>query len=259
MKLLINYATKEFRKSQKINTKTGIKVGEFDKVIQYSPKDIDSVFYKKNKKILSLKRGVGYWLWKPYFIKKSLKLLNEGDYLFYCDSGAYFLDSIDPLIELSKRFNQDIIAFENAFIEREWSKRDAFILMGCDMPKYGDTNGRLAGFILLKKSKFTTDFVNEWLKYSQDERIITDLGNQLGKPNYPGFKENRHDQTIFSLLTKKYNLKHFRDPSQRGNSRKELYPESNYKQLIQLTRAKNYSLLERVHLLFCKLFAKLKN
>ena len=25
-------------------------------------------------------------------------------------------------------------------------------------------------------------------------------------PNYPNFKEHRHDQSIFSLLTKKYNL-----------------------------------------------------
>ena len=45
MKLLINYANFLFRKSQKLNTKTGIEFGTFDKVISYAPKDIDSAFF----------------------------------------------------------------------------------------------------------------------------------------------------------------------------------------------------------------------
>ena len=47
----------------------------------FSLKDIDSSFAEKNEHILKQRRGVGYWLWKAYFIDKVLNLLNEGDFL----------------------------------------------------------------------------------------------------------------------------------------------------------------------------------
>ena len=76
--------------------------------------------------------------------------------------------------------------------------------MGADSPFYYETEQFMAGFQIYKKSKFTVFFVEEYLHYSQDKRIITDEPNTLGLPNYQGFRENRHDQSIFSILTKKY-------------------------------------------------------
>ena len=106
------------------------------------------------------------------------------------------------------------MCFLGAAYERIFSKRDAFILMDCDEEKYANTLQCLSGFILLKKSAYSVALIDEWLEYMQDPRIVTDMPNQLGKENYPGFKENRHDQTAWSLLTKKHNIKPFRDPSQ---------------------------------------------
>ena len=37
------------------------------------------------------------------------------------------------------------------------------------------------------------------------------MPNQLGKENYEGFRENRHDQTVWSLLTKKKNIAPLKD------------------------------------------------
>ena len=108
--------------------------------------------------------------------------------------------------------------------------------MDCDTPKYLDSNHRLGGFSLWKKSRFSMEFVDELLHLAQDERMITDVENRCGYPNYPEFREHRHDQSIFSLLTKKHDLVSYRDPSQWGNGVKELYPNSNYEQLIELTR-----------------------
>lgn len=246
MKLLINYANAVFRKSQKLNSRTGLTVGLFDKVISYSPRDIDPDFYERNKKILSQEKGNGYWLWKPYFIKKALDMLSFGDFLFYCDSGSYFIRPITPLIEISSERGQELIVFELGRIERAWTKRDAFILMDSDSPEYSDSKQRLACFSLWKKSKFTMDFICEFLYFAQDERIITDLENQCGHSNYPEFEEHRHDQSIFSLLTKKYGLDAYRDPSQWGNGRKESYPNSQYEQLIEHTRERNVSFFRKV-------------
>lgn len=237
--VLINYANNLFKESQLENTKSASSLSFFDEIISYNPKDIDKVFLSENKSILKEKRGNGYWLWKPYFIKKTLEKLKDGDFLFYCDSGSFFISDFIELIKTSISLEQDIIPFELIHLEKEWTKRDAFLLMGCDSPIYSETKQRLASFSLWRKSDLSMKFLNEWIRLSKDKRILTDIPNTLGKPNYINFKEHRHDQSIFSLLTKKYKLVAFRDPSQFGNSLKAEYLNSNYNQFIQLTRKRN--------------------
>ena len=247
-KILINYANEAFRESQILNSKTGLEVGGFDKVIEYSPKDIDKKFYEKNKHILTQMRGAGYWLWKPYMILKTLnrKDVKFGDYIFYSDSGAYFIDSIDHLIPLCKKYRQDIIVFsrKNHLIERNWVKRDALILMDMDREEVLNSAQVGATFILIKKSKFSVNFFEEFLHYAQDERIITDSPSTLGK-EHKGFKENRHDQSIFSLLCKKYNLRYFRFPFQDGNEIVHLF-EDKYPQILVLTRKHKRGLIDAI-------------
>jgi len=252
MKLLINYATRRFYRSQKFNTKTGKNIGQFDEVISYRPKDIDPVFWENNKKILLQKRGGGYWIWKPYIIKKAMEHLKDGDFLFYCDSGAHFIKSIDPLIDRCNTSSQDIFPFDVGLIEKAWNKRDAFILMDCDTPQYADTSQRHASFALYRKSEFSCNFVNEWLNLAQDERILTDLKNQMGLPNYPEFKKHRHDQSIFSLLTKKYQLEAYRGPSYWGRNSVE-----KHYGFLKHTRAK-LSLYSYARALLWLYFTRLK-
>ncbi len=236
--VIVNYANSLYYDAQKLNSKSGLEFGEFDSVFSYSPKDIGKDFLDENRKILKQVKGNGYWLWKPYFIKKTLEKLNYGDYLFYCDSGSYFIDSIKNLILFSD-LDQDMMVFELPFLEKQYTKRDAFVLMGCDSERYSNSNQILASFSLWKKSDFTLKFVDDWLQYAQDERIITDKANQCGLADYNEFIAHRHDQSIFSLLCKKSSLKVYRDPSQFGNEYKVDYQNSKYDQLIVLTRKKN--------------------
>lgn len=244
----INYANDMFRKAQQLNSNTAVIHGA-DKVIEYSPKDIDPAFYNSNREIFECERGNGYWLWKPYFIKKTLETITEKDYLIYADAGAYYINNIDLLINCMKKEDIDIMLFSlgNRYIESVWSKRDAFILMECDSARYAETPQCLAGFVLMKKSAFTYKFVNEWLSYAQDIRIISDQPNKKGKDNYPDFKENRHDQTILSLLSKKYGIKYFRDPSCiRLDFEKDVIERSCYPQIFQLHRMGDVSTIEDV-------------
>ncbi len=247
-KILINYANDAFKEAQKVNTKTGKEVGGFDRVIEYSPKDIDKKFYEKNKHLLTKLRGGGYWLWKPYIILKTLqrKEVNKGDFIFYCDSGSYFIDKIDYLNTLCKKYNQDILPFgnKNVPLEKNWTKRDAFILMKLEGDKYANSPQYGTGFIMIRKSSFSIKFFKEFLKYAQDKRIITDSPSTFGK-NYNGFKENRHDQSIFSLLCKKYNLKFFRQPWQIGNSDINSFKDK-YPQILVSTRKNSRTILEKI-------------
>ena len=85
MKILINYADKQYEPARKWNTLTGRYIARFDKVYEYTPNDIDQSFAKLHHDILSQKRGNGLWLWKPYFVNKALSDCSDGDIIFYCD------------------------------------------------------------------------------------------------------------------------------------------------------------------------------
>lgn len=80
--------------------------------------------------------------------------------------------------------------------------------------QYFETRQISATFIALKKSEFTVKFVDEWLSYCEDKKIIEpieDKSNQIS-----GFIAHREDQSILSLLIKKYNIETYQDPSQYG-------------------------------------------
>ena len=67
-------------------------------------------------------------------------------------------------------------------------------------------------------------FVSEWLTYAQDQRALTDNANALGHDDYEGFQTHHHDQSILSLLAKKWKLKVYPDPSQWGEGKQRPYP-----------------------------------
>jgi hypothetical protein len=91
--------------------------------------------------------------------------------------------------------------------------------MGLDKEEYLNQNQLLASYILMRKNDFVLNFVDELLTYAKDYRIITDSPNECGLPNYPEFMDHRHDQSILSLLGRKYNIKNIPDVTQYGIGR----------------------------------------
>jgi hypothetical protein len=106
--------------------------------------------------------------------------------------------------------------------------------MHCDKDKYwtGEMSGQLnASHIFFKKDQKTINFVDEWLNYCQDERIITECDNTQGLPNYPMFVCHRPDQSVYSLLVKKYEFKAYTDLTQHGNIYRQ-HEEKEWGQLL---------------------------
>ncbi|OGI07277.1 MAG: hypothetical protein A2Y40_05420 [Candidatus Margulisbacteria bacterium GWF2_35_9] len=250
MKYYINYADNIFKKQQKFALTMAKFFGNFDEVISYSKKDIDTDFYKTNKHILEQKRGVGYWLWKPYFVVKTIDKLKNGDYLFYCDAGAFFLKNVDILINEMEKAKQDIMGFELPLIEEQWTKKELFINLECNEEEYYSSNQILASFMLIKKNKKSSIFCKNWLEASCNVINITDEHDKNIKQKN-NFIEHRHDQSIFSLLYKKNKLKSFKDPSQLG---KHPQPYSSIKG-IKITLNK-LTLLENGRLFNVKQYAE---
>ena len=216
MKILLNYASGKFLESQFKNSQSGLAAG-FTVVYQMSDAEIDSDFYENNKTILSQKRGAGYWLWKAYFVNKLIQTLSETDILFYADSGSVFIKKMDSIFEHIQNNPRGVIAFNMAggHIEKLWTKRDLFLEMKMNELKYTDTPQRMASFMAFRGTKFAKDLCVEYLNLATNPHLITDEPNQDGWVE-AGFHDHRHDQSIWSLLTKKHDVAILADPTQWG-------------------------------------------
>ena len=220
-KHLITFGSKNYENS--INSLIKSSQDFFDHHHVFSPEDIDNDFFEKHKSILSQPRGAGYWLWKPYFIKKVIESVEDNDIIFYVDAGNIFIHDPTFLYENLKK-NNGIILFDNRdgmvnggqaqnFIS---CKKDSFVLMKCDSDKYIYGPHLNASYQIYQKNKKSLKFINEYFNFCKIENIITDTPNEHG-PNYPGYYDHRHDQSVLSLLAIKNNINPLIDPSEWGN------------------------------------------
>ena len=205
--LYINYANEQYKFQQKFALMAAKKLGGFDATKAYSPESIDEDFRKANSAILSIKRGNGLWLWKPYIILKALDEIREGDYVFYCDSGAFFFSSVMPLIK--SMGDNDIWVSNIAFIEEEWTKPEIFSQLGITDEGIKTSGQVQGGFFLARKSEKSCAFVREWLGLCSRPELIMPLepGEYHGE-----CIENREDQSLLSVLSKLRGIKAHKPP-----------------------------------------------
>lgn len=235
MILAITYGDSNFSQSLKDNLRTALRKGKVDQVLEYGPNSLTEQFKKDNAEVLSAKRGAGYWLWKPYVINQALSEINIGDYLVYADSGSFYMKDIHILTKYMEEKSTDVFLGELEHLESKYSKRDAFVYLGVDGMGYENTRQYEASFLLVKKTKETERFLKEWLSFCCDIRVISDNPNVCGLDDYPGFIQNRYDQTVLSLLAKKYGYKGFR-PVDVKKEKGDIY---SYPQIIVRTRFRN--------------------
>lgn len=231
MKILVNYADNGYFLAQKRNCDTAMEIGGFDDTWPKNRGHLSKSFCEENVEIISQKRGAGYWLWKPYIIYESLKKIKNDDYLFYCDSGSAFINSIDEVIEINKEEldTKGLVLFKTTMWvesgppwsdapEYMWTKRDVFEALNADKMSVTHTPQVNAATILLKKTNFSLNFVSDWLKYCKVSSYMTDTPSK--KQNFEGFQEHRHDQSILSVLGKVREVKICDDITHWGEGRR---------------------------------------
>lgn len=179
----------------------------FSKTTLYTDADLraDTEFWTKHSQFIEKnKRGYGYWIWKPYLIKKTMEKMKDGDMLLYLDAGCEIdINEKEYLINCFDISKTDYIVGTFTCIERDWNKMDLLLKLDMNDTTYLNTSQRQASalYFICKKIR---SLVNEWYEIACDYHMIDDSPSIA--PNLPCFKEHRHDQSIFSLLTKKYNL-----------------------------------------------------
>jgi hypothetical protein len=182
--------------------------GYFDKIILYTDKDLenDKEFWNQHSNFISKnKRGYGYWIWKSYIIKKTMEIMKDGDILLYLDCGCEIGGSKQLFIpEFFNYVKKDKIIGSPSGIEKEWCKKDLIKYLNVDNKKILNSRQRQAGASMYLICNETINLVNEWYKLCCNYHMIDDSPSI--EPNLDRFKEHRHDQSIFSLLTKKYKM-----------------------------------------------------
>lgn len=166
----------------------------------------DSEFWDRHEGfVTNNKRGYGYWIWKPYIIKKTMERLVNGDILLYLDCGCEIdVNEKDDLLNSIEIVKRDKIVGTLTCDEHEYNKMDLVKKLKMNNPLYINTSQRQAGIVLYLVCDETRDLVNKWYELACDYHNIDDSPSIL--KNLPSFKEHRHDQSIFSLLTKKMGI-----------------------------------------------------
>lgn len=165
-------------------------------------------FWNSHKEFVTANaRGFGYWIWKPFIIKKSMDELENGDILLYLDAGSEInckeSGQMRMLFECVKtdKIIGSLTRIEN---DGEWNKMDLIESLDMNTDYYLNSRQRQGGVNMFLICPETRKLVNEWYEIACNYHLIDDSPSII--PNKKGFVEHRHDQSIFSLLTKKYNL-----------------------------------------------------
>mgnify|MGYP001385638204 CR=1 FL=1 len=219
--ILFVFASLDLKKSIDRLKKQASASNFYDLIKVITPDDFDYETKLKVKKFMKdNKRGYGYWFWKPFFLSKILKEINYGDVVHYIDIGCHinkagskrFYEYLDFLNDknrwlLAFQYHVENIKFSD---EIEFQNREEFKYTKSDLLDYFNsldvdeitiTPQFWAGSFFIKKHPESEKFINNWNKvFENNFHLIDDTPSKI--PNLPGFIENRHDQSVFSLLCK---------------------------------------------------------
>ena len=152
----------------------------------------------------------GYYAAKAYFVEKVLNKIPENDILLYVDSGCELNKNGFPKLE---QYYQECLDTEGVFFsldlpECQWTKMDTYCIIMEENVDYLMTRHIISTTFLLKNTSITRELVRKWKDICVEEggRYLDDSPSEL--PNNYIFRENRHDQSILSLLVKKFAEEH---------------------------------------------------
>jgi hypothetical protein len=165
---------------------------------------------KHSKFIETHKRGYGYWIWKPMVILDMMSRYEKDSIIIFADAGCEIIKN-EVTTEIFNKYIKDvkshpshILGFVNSYIENHYTKQDLFNYMNANESNYTETNQLCAGIQIVVNTEQTKKLMQEWLDILvTDNYHFVDDSPSIAK-NSLNFKEHRHDQSVMSLLKKKY-------------------------------------------------------
>jgi hypothetical protein len=158
------------------------------------------------KSVWNSKKGGGYWIWKPYIINKTLNSISNRDILVYADAGCICnrngLKRFGDYIRSLNETEYGVLSFQLTHKEFKWTSRqilEAFNQSATS--KHGTSEMYHSTVLIFVKNHHALKVVNMWLNFIRSHpTFVTDDHNKDAQD--PSFIQNRHDQSIFSLVRK---------------------------------------------------------
>ena len=206
----ITYGDAKYTQSKQRIIREAHQFNEFDVIKAYGPNDLPDNFKQKYSRYLQMPRGGGYWLWRPILLYEHFKTMNYGDFLVYLDAGSHinvtgkdrYFEYLDILKNDVNNFG--ILSFQmKDQPEKIWTTNNIFKHFNVELNSEHANSGQyLGGIFILKKTSHSVEYVNNLVAISlTNPDLFTDKFNSLNQ--HPEFRDNRHDQSISSLLRKK--------------------------------------------------------
>jgi len=205
---LITYGNNYYNNSKKRLYNEALSSGWFNTITLYGPEDLDDEFTLNFKDILRQQKGGGYWIWKPYIIKKHLDKLQDNDILIYLDAGCSInkngVQRFKDYINMVNNNDAGIISFQMDHIEKKWTTIEIFKYFNIEEDSEVKNSGQVMATVqIIKKNPNSIKLLNLWNEVLYTNPLLfTDYYNN-NQQSY--FKDNRHDQSVFSIIRKIHN------------------------------------------------------
>jgi hypothetical protein len=201
----------------------GLESGFFNSICTYNAESLKTKFpgfFRAHEVFIqSNLHGYGKWIWKPFLIWKNLLELEDGDFIIYLDAGCEINSHSDFAQTKWKQYieradKQEILAFQlNDFqfnehpvlIEKAWSRIDLTHEISIGENEMS-TNQIEANFLIIKNCARTRKTILEWYEFcfkNNYKYLLEPATDQ----RFLEYKDYRYDQSILSLLLKKYSFK----------------------------------------------------
>lgn len=200
--IFITYGDSKFKVAREKLVSAARSLNIFDDVIGYSENDVSEELAASS--VFREKRGGGLWSWKPDTILTTMNKMQDGDILVYCDAGC----SLQKCGEWAKYWHilskYDVCAQRILQRTDVWTRKSVLdFFRRANGEKWKRQYQFCATIIIIKVTPFTRNFVSEWrsLMINHPE-LVVDVTDKTEEKKC--FKENRHDQAIYSALVYKY-------------------------------------------------------
>lgn len=146
-------------------------------------------------------RGFGYWIWKPFAVRKALRSLPDGDTLVYMDACTRLniegRDRFQEYLRWVRDSPYGVLVLGSPHKVKCWCKMD--LVVALNATRFLENEMPMAGILFLRKNPMTLHLLDTWCSLVSTHRFIDDSPSTI--PNHPKFIEHRHDQSVFALLS----------------------------------------------------------
>ena len=150
-------------------------------------------------------RGFGFWVWKAWIVHHVMASRQEGDLVVYVDARSGIPTQRIPWLDsMAANPSIDLAAWHSSNLERKWTSVDLMQALSGESASIFECTGQyIATFFGLRVNALTRELVGEWFTFQQSNASLV-RAESFVYPNHSDFEENRWDQSVFSLLIKRY-------------------------------------------------------